>query len=283
MTYTIDEAVDHDGWVDRKSEFQLPDGRNIAYVDTGGSGAVLVLLHGYSDSSRSFSLIEPFLRGYRLIIPDLPGHGSSDVRNGWSVSDLAGDVAMLIDHLSIHPEAVVGHSLGAMAAIKLAASGTLRAKSLITIAGTLSPRFSPTAPVSTQILAFRDPVDANHPFFAFWHSGPRYVNRDFLKHITREAANMPASVWQAILTELYTLDLSSDATGISLPTLSISGSSDELFDERHGRELEGAISGSRSIVMDGHGHNPHWESPPEVSTHIQDFLRTLNDRFRDGE
>jgi pimeloyl-ACP methyl ester carboxylesterase len=265
--------IDHDGWTDRKSEFRLPDGRLIAFVDTGGPGPILVLLHGYSDSSRSFSLIEPFLRGFRLIIPDLPGHGSSTVRTGWSVSDLAGDVGMLIDYLSIVPEAIVGHSLGAMTAIKLASLETPRTRSLITIAGTLSPKFSPTAPVSKQIFALRDPIDSCHPFFKFWHSGPQDINQDFLKYISREAASMPASVWRAILSELYTLSLTEDAGKISVPTLSISGSEDELFDESHGLDLQGAISGTRAIIMEGHGHNPHWESPLVVSSHIRDFLQ----------
>jgi pimeloyl-ACP methyl ester carboxylesterase len=87
---------------------------------------------------------------------------------------------------------------------------------------------------------------------------------------------MPASLWHAILAELYTLNLKGEACRVSVPTLSISGNRDDLFDASHRRELQSAIQGSRSIVMESHGHNPHWESPSLVSSWIRDFLRTPN-------
>lgn len=266
------DPIDHGAWASRKSYFRLSDGRSLSYVDTGGTAAVLILIHGYSDSSRSFSLMGQFLRDYRLVIPDLPGHGASDARDRWTVDGLASDIAALIDSLDSGPVAVIGHSLGAMVAIRLASMDRPRMKALVTIAGTIRPALSADASLRARILDLSDPIDPRDPFFEYWHAGPRPVILDFLDHLRGEAAAIPASIWHGIFSELCDLDLSFEAAGIKIPTLAISGGQDELFDGKHRTALNNTVSDCRSIVMDGHGHNPHWENPELVAAHIRRFL-----------
>lgn len=273
-------CLDQSSWNGRKLKFRLPDGRSISYIDTGGSDPVLVLVHGYSDSSRSYSMIEPWLGRYRLIIPDLPGHGESALRTGWEISELADDIARLIAQLGSTPLAVVGHSLGAMIALELAARPNFEAGKLVTISGTLAPRMPSTGPLGKQILRLSDPIDSNDPFFADWHAGPKHVDPDFLKHLSIEAAAIPAAVWQAIFSELSRLDLTAAASQISVPLLCISGSEDELFDASHRQHLLKALPDAKSIVMDGFGHNPHWEDPAKVASDIDSFIRAPNSKSR---
>ncbi|MGA1805165.1 alpha/beta fold hydrolase [Rhizobium sp. HT1-10] len=265
-------SIDHGAWASRKSYFRLPDGRSLAYVDTGGTTAALIFIHGYSDSSRSFSLMEPFLRNFRLVIPDLPGHGVSDARDRWTVEGLASDIAALIDSLDSVPVAVIGHSLGAMIAIKLASMDRPPMKTLVTIAGTVRPALLADASLCARILDLSDPIDPRDPFFEYWHACPQPVNQGFLDHLRGEAAAIPASVWHGIFFELCDLDLSFEAARINIPSLGISGGQDELFDGKHRTALNNTVSDSQSIVMDGHGHNPHWENPELVAAHIRRFL-----------
>ena len=67
----IAAPVNQAEWSSLKTEVRLPSGIKLAYVELGDpNGEPLLLLHGYTDSSRSWSLTAPYLSHYRLIIPD---------------------------------------------------------------------------------------------------------------------------------------------------------------------------------------------------------------------
>ncbi|RUW53840.1 alpha/beta hydrolase, partial [Mesorhizobium sp. M8A.F.Ca.ET.021.01.1.1] len=62
--------VEQDAWAARKQWVHTGD-LDIAYVEIAGAGPPLLLIHGFTDTSRSFSLLAPHLAGRRLIMPDL--------------------------------------------------------------------------------------------------------------------------------------------------------------------------------------------------------------------
>lgn len=261
-------------WTTLKRRIELPGGRQFAYVDRG-EGRVLLLLHGYSDSSRSFSLIAPFLAGCRLIIPDLAGHGASRAGSGLAVADLAGDIDCLAARLGLRDIAVVGHSMGAMIAIALAARRRDLIGALVLLSGSLQPSLGEGNPTARAIRALEDPLRPDHPFFDTWHACSRPVDAAFLAQLRREAAEIPTRVWHAILDDLAVIDLRSDARQLRVPVLAIAGSEDPLFDAGHRRQLAATLGSIRSITLEGHGHNPHWESPRLVAEHVLSFLSAV--------
>jgi len=129
-----DAWAEQDAWADRK-QFINPAGLEIAYVEISGAEPALVLVHGFTDTSRSFSLLAPHLAGRRLIMPDLRGHGASSPGKGFGIADFADDIAALIRHLQLDQPVVVGHSLGAMVAIALAARYKELIGGLVVMAG----------------------------------------------------------------------------------------------------------------------------------------------------
>jgi pimeloyl-ACP methyl ester carboxylesterase len=92
--------------------FQYRDGR-INYSDTG-TGSLIVLLHGYLESSRIWNgFAEKLALDYRVINVDLPGCGLSDVYGEMhSMEFMATAVKELIDSLSVDKTCLIGHSLG---------------------------------------------------------------------------------------------------------------------------------------------------------------------------
>ena len=266
-------AVDLEGWAGRKHVMHLPDGRRLAYVDSGGPGPALLLLHGYTDSSRSFSLMIPRLGGYRLVIPDMPGHGGSAPSEGLRVSDFATDVRALVQALGFERFAIVGHSMGAMIGIDLAARFQNELTSLVTISGTLRPQFPPDSSISREIETLTDPIDPADSFFDDWHACRRAVDAVFLTRMRSEAAAIPAYIWHGILRGFADTDLTHIARQVACPALCIGGSDDALFDAGHRRALADAFENAESIVLEGHGHNPHWEEPAKVAALIVAFLR----------
>jgi len=244
----------------------------MAFVDSGGSGPVLLLLHGFSDTGRSFAALEPFLTGYRLIIPDLPGHGASALGAGLRVSDFATSIDRLLAFLDISQFAVIGHSMGAMTAIELAARRREEVSALVLLSASLRPDFGSGSPLARGIRALRDPISPSDGFLRDWYSCSRPVDPDFLSKMRMDAAAMPAAVWHGILDGFAETDLGHSAGRVSAPVLCLSGSADSLFGASHREALAEAFPSVRSITLDGYGHNPHWEDPQCVSELILSFL-----------
>jgi len=260
-----------DDWHRRKRSVDLPGQGPMAFVDSGGSGPALLLLHGFSDTGRSFSALEPFLAGYRLIIPDLPGHGASPLGAGLHVSDFATDIDRLLAFLDISQFAIIGHSMGAMTAIELAARRH-DVSALVLLSASLKPDFGSESPLARGIRALRDPISPFDAFLRDWYSCSRPVDPDFLSKMRMDAAAMPAAIWHGILDGFAKTDLGRSASQVSAPVLCLSGSADPLFGASHREALAQAFPSVRSITLSGYGHNPHWEDPQRVSELILAFL-----------
>ena len=86
-------------------------GDRLAYQDEGQGDAIL-LLHGMAGSSQTWrSVIRPLSRKYRVIAPDLLGHGSSaKPRSDYSLGAFAVLLRDLLDELGVARATIVGHS-----------------------------------------------------------------------------------------------------------------------------------------------------------------------------
>lgn len=98
---------------------------NVAGIEWAGpAGApVIIALHGWLDNAASFIPLANYLKDYRLIALDLPGHGFSDhkpIADFYALSDYARAVSQAIENLDIGEYWLLGHSLGAIVSTLLA-------------------------------------------------------------------------------------------------------------------------------------------------------------------
>jgi pimeloyl-ACP methyl ester carboxylesterase len=105
-----------------------------------GEGEPLILLHGFFSTGRANwgPLLDAFAAQYRVILPDLRGHGSSPdplPEDMYSMRLAAADVAALLDSLGIDQVRGAGISLGAMTLLHLAAQQPERVQSMILVGG----------------------------------------------------------------------------------------------------------------------------------------------------
>lgn len=108
----------------------------MAYLDTGaGSGNPVLLLHGFSGDRTTWAGVASGLKraGNRVIVPDLPGHGLTEIEAA-SSTELSHDLPAFLDSLGVDRVDVVAHSLGAVAALGLASAMPRRVASLSLIA-----------------------------------------------------------------------------------------------------------------------------------------------------
>ena len=131
-----------------KKTIGLNTGIRMSYIDKGDpTGKPLILLHGYTDTSRSFQLLtEELLKirtDIRIIAPDLRGHGDSSLPDTklcsknpekcFSQDLFVKDIVDLMDHLKIKEAVLVGHSMGSVIAQNLASNYSERFSRLVLI------------------------------------------------------------------------------------------------------------------------------------------------------
>lgn len=261
-----------DEWEKRKQYIELPRGRRMAFIDSGGPGPVLLMLHGFSDTSRSFSMLEPYFREYRLIVPDLPGHGVSSAGESLHVADFAETIDRFLSLMGISRLFLLGHSMGAMTAIELAARRGDSIRAVVLISGTVEPDFSADSQLAKDIFALRDPIRPTGGFLQDWYTCSRPVDHHFLSKMKKDAARMPAAVWHGVMTGFAETNLNGSASRIKKPVFCVAGSEDPLFGDSHRQRLFDALPEAQTTTLTGHGHNPHWEDPKGVSSLIAEFF-----------
>lgn len=105
------------------------------YYEIHGQGGPLVMLHGITESSRTWNQFIPdFQDHFQLIIPDLRGHGrSTNPSQTFTHRQAALDVFALLDHLGVNQFKAIGYSTGGMTIIHMATQQPTRVKAMIII------------------------------------------------------------------------------------------------------------------------------------------------------
>ena len=266
--------IDQSKWTDLKRTVNLPNTQILKYVELGDSkGPPVVLLHGYTDNSRSWSLVAPYLENFHLFAIDQRGHGeSSKPECCYTLADMAYDLKLFFDTLKIERASVVGHSLGSMVAQVFAANYPNRIEKLVLIGSTIKPATKRGDWLWGAIMGLQAPIDPKGEFMKAWYANPNPVDPAFLEREMAESAAVPIHVWRGILIELLTNDFGRLAPDIKAGTLIVWGDQDGFFNEQAQNDLRAALPTAQFKAFAGLGHNLMWENPADVGEAIASFL-----------
>jgi pimeloyl-ACP methyl ester carboxylesterase len=261
-------------WANSKKSIKLANGITLAYVEMGDpAGPPTLLIHGYTDNSRSWSLIAPYLKGRRLLAIDLRGHGKSDAPACcYAYTDLADDASLFLDAMGIGKADVIGHSLGSLAGQLLAAQHPEKVGKLVLVSSTTAVGGGPGSWLWDNVSQLKAPIDPNSQFMLDWYANPNPVDEDFLTRERTESAATPLQVWNGVLWGTVVNDLTLIAPLVKSPVLVLWGEKDGLFDLPHQEKLERAYPEARFEVFAGAGHNMFWEFPKDTAVIVNDFL-----------
>jgi pimeloyl-ACP methyl ester carboxylesterase len=254
----------------------LSSGLTLSYVDQGHHDApAIVLLHGVTDSWRSFELVLSRLPAFvRAVAVSQRGHGDSDKpQGGYRIRDFASDVAEFLDRLDLARAVVVGHSSHGLVAQRFAidhpslTAGIVLESSFTTLQGN-----NDAEKFVSMISALRDPIDPEfvHAFQQATFVKP--VPRSFIDSAMADAMKVPAHVWRAVFEDLLLEDYTSELRAIEVPTLIIWGDRDSLIPRDRQDELASGIPDAKLIVYEGAGHSPHWEEPERFAADLVAFV-----------
>ncbi|MDA0185676.1 alpha/beta hydrolase [Solirubrobacter phytolaccae] len=110
-------------------------GKRINVIDTGGDGPPLLFLHGLGGLWQNWLLnIPAFMGRFRVLAPDLPGFGGSEMPAGRiSIQGFARVIDALCDRLEIESPVVVGNSMGGFIGAELALAFPTRVRKLVLV------------------------------------------------------------------------------------------------------------------------------------------------------
>ncbi|MFQ5521968.1 MAG: alpha/beta fold hydrolase [Acidimicrobiia bacterium] len=252
-----------------------PDGTTIHY-EVGGVGDPVILVHGITESGRSWDPVTARLADrYRVIVPDLRGHGASDKGPSYDLGSMAGDVASVAMAEGISNPRLVGHSLGG--AVVSALAGGFPARSVVNVDQPLKlDEFQ--AQLAEVAPALADPE--SFPMVIAGLFGQLYG--DALPDEERARLETNRNPDQEVVLGIWTPILESPAQEVSAmveealapiacPYLAIHG-----IDPGPGYAswLTGLVSSATVEVWDGLGHYPHLVDPDRFVARLEEFWAT---------
>ena len=270
-------------------------GHEISYR-TGGTGPVVLLVHGMAGSSSSWKPVLPDLAQHMTYVaPDLPGHGQSDKPRGdYSLGAHASILRDLLVALGHERATVVGQSLGGGIAMQLAYQYPERVERLVLVcAGGLGKEVMPVlralaAPGVGAVLpvAFQPFVQNTVETVTGWAG-----------KIGLRPAPATQEMWRAYTSLidartrnafLHTLRSVVDVKGQrvsardrlylarEVPTMIVWGDHDPVIPVAHAYEAHEAMPDSRLEIMEDCGHFPHAEDPRRFAELLIDFVATTD-------
>lgn len=258
---------------------ELPNRVKLPYVEQGDpSGVPVLLLHGYTDSWRSFECVLPHLpRSIHAFALSQRGHGDA-VRPavGYHPQDFAADLVQFMDALELGPAVIAGHSMGSTIAQRFAIDFPERTAGLL-LMGSFAPvpgHPSMLALWDSVVSTLRDPIDRGIVLEFQQSTLAHPMPQRFLETVVQESLKVPARVWRAALEALLETDFSGELGKIRAPTLIVWGDQD-AFCPRSDQEVLAAIAGSQLVVYPGAGHALHWEEPDHFAADLVAFAETL--------
>lgn len=243
-----------------------------------GSGPPVLLLHGLGGDHSVWNGVVPGLaEHFRVLAPDLRGHGRSALPDGSTLSfaELEGDLAQLLDRLGASPAHVVGLSAGGFLALQMAVDHPERLRSLTVVAGAshcdahtraIGERWSETyREQGYDAYVLRLLKDLFYPDWIEAHL-------DYADQLRSERRPRdPRAMIQWALA-IRSFDLRGRLGRVRLPTLILQGVDDQVVDGSHGRLLRQTILGAQLRLFPQTGHLVPVERPSETAQAIGEFL-----------
>jgi pimeloyl-ACP methyl ester carboxylesterase len=238
----------------------------------------VLLMHGLGYTREGWGpLRERFARRYRVLSFDNRGIGESEIPPGpYTVEQIAGDAAGVLDEAGVDRTHVIGASLGGFAAQALAAARPERVDRLV-LACT-SPGGADAYPLPEGTLKLMAEAPSLPPDVAL----RRFVENALAPgapaalvdeiYAYRQAHPPDPAGWAAQAAAGAAWDADGRLTQITAPTLVVTGTADQVVDPRNSPLLAERIPDAHLELIEGAGHVLFWERVDEFAALVEGFL-----------
>jgi len=273
----------------RSQTIASPQGADI-FVRSGGTGPVVILLHGYAETSDSWApLAAELVKTYTVVVPDLRGIGrSSRPAGGYDKKTQAADIRAVVMALGYDRASVVSHDIGIMVAYAYAARYPDKVERLVVMDAPIpgiapwddivrNPalwHFSFNGPDAERLVQGRERIYLDRIWNAF--SGdprkPDEVTRAYYAAQYAQPGAMRAGFAQfAAFSQDVEDNKIFQRTELTMPVLAVGG--EKSFGATEAVVMRNAAKNVREAVVPGAGHWLMEENPTFTVALIQDFLK----------
>jgi non-heme chloroperoxidase len=258
---------------------RLPNGLSIEYAERGRRGGpALLLLHGITDSWRSFEPVLPWLpTDWHVVSMTQRGHGGSSTAASYRTREFSADAAALVAALELPPVLVVGHSMGAVNALRMAIDQPDAVRGVVAAGGFASLSDKPELVdfVRSQMLTLGEqvPRELAEAFQRDTVAGP--VTPGLLQTMVDECLRTPAATWRGAFAALLDDDFNTELHKVKVPVLLPWGDADAFSSEQDQQRLHRQLPRAARVVYAGVGHALHWEQPRRFADDLIAFEQSL--------
>ncbi len=252
------------------------------FYESFGSGPTLVLLHGFPlDRTIWRPQAEKLSKKYRVITPDLRGHGLSEAPEGVYTMDLyASDLKAVLDSIGVRAVVLGGLSMGGYVAFAFYRLFKERVHGLILV-DTKAEADSPEARARREeqalsVLKNGSGEIAGQLIGRMFTEKTLTVNPVLAERVRRMMENTsPVGIAGALRGMAERRDSTQLLASIKVPTLVIVGEEDPITPVSDARRMVGMIPGSELVVVPGAAHLTSLEKPDEVSRAVRRLLERI--------
>lgn len=258
---------------------RLASGLTIECAEQGQRGGpALLMLHGITDTWRSFEPVLPWLPSdWHVVSMTQRGHGGSSAATSWRTREFAADAACLIEELGLPQVLLVGHSMGAVNALRMAIDHPTRVRGVVAAGAFASfsdkPGFVDFVQNRMLTLGEQVPRELAESFQRDTLAGP--VAPGLLETMVDECLRTPAATWRGAFAALLEDDFSAELHSINAPVLLPWGDADAFSPESDQQRLERQLPRATRAVYAGVGHALHWEQPRRFAADLMHFEQTV--------
>ena len=262
-------------------------GREVNVVDTGGDKPPLLFIHGLGGRWQNWLLnIPQFMDTHRVVAPDLPGFGDSEMpAEDISISGYAKVIDALCDQLGVECPLVVGNSMGGFVGAELATSFPTRVERMVLVsAAGLSTEYLRRQPLLTVARLWAVNATWVGARGANVVKRPR-LRRAALQFLVRYPEKLsPQLTFELVegtgrpgfipaLEALTGYSFREHLAGIEVPVLIVWGRNDMLVPVGDAREYAELIGdNARAVIFEDTGHLPMLERPSRFHDLLGEFI-----------
>jgi pimeloyl-ACP methyl ester carboxylesterase len=265
------------------STVRTDDGAELA-IRRAGTGLPVVVVHGLTGNRDDWGPVARRLLndGFEVVAVELRGHGDSTPgADGYGAKRLAADLAQVLSALDLRDVVLVGHSMGAMAAMTMTlehpvvTSERVRKLAIVASAATLQ---EPQIRAGIRLLSieafdrfavFDERLRLGTGFVAFG----RHPNLDLIDHLIESTARCPHEVRREATNAVLDYSIVPDLHRVEVDTLVVGGTSDWITPLRFSEQIAAGIPSARLQLINGGGHMIMFESADRVAFLLAEFAR----------
>lgn len=263
----------HLQWHDYTKNIVLKNGLRMAYMEAGNpEGEVIIMIHGFSDSSRIWrsTILEGLDEKYHIYAVDLRGFGQSDKPEQfiYTMTQHAEDIIDFMNVMEIPQVYLIGHSMGSVIAQTVAFSAADRIKKVILASTMMHMHESPKEVrdvrqlYENMDLTGSSDEDLQKEFLPFAHKNK---DKTFAEGYLTTLRGLTGNSLRAAWLGMSVTDNRNLVQFITAKIMILWGTQDGIFTQEYQEEVKECLPKAQFIELPGVGHEIPNEVPEKIA------------------